>query len=271
MKMELEKAVINALEEKGYCVYFRNISLKYNQIQITEYDVISKDFIIEVKSGKDFKYMQIIKQLKYLPDGYKLYYYIPNKDDEEVKKLNTIFKEITIVNNLEEIYKKQKTWNEFNICNRKDFKRVLSLPLSKIKIFDKLNILEEDFYFVYFQVLYVYDYYCINEEEKIHSSKKIEYLLDTGKINFVKEFDKDIPLITNMNIKNFIELEMHDSKINFLNVYNIEWNKRKIKKIRRSGQIPPLRENVTKICNQCDNVTFKNLKYCDDCYKKFLD
>jgi hypothetical protein len=265
--MELEKAVINALENKGYCVFYKNLSLKYNSINITEYDVILKDFIIEVKSGKDFKKMQITNQLKYLPEGYKLYYYIPIKGDEEINNLNKIFKDITIVNNLDEIFKNHQRNNEFNICCRKDFKRFLSLPFEKIKIFDKINILEEDFYFVYFQSLYVYDYVCISEN--ILSSQKVEYLFENGKINFVEEFDHTIPLISNQNIK-FINLPLTNSKIDLKPIYNIDWNKRKIKKIRKYGGSPPLIKNVTKVCKQCDNITFKNLNYCDDCYKNFL-
>jgi hypothetical protein len=259
--MELEKLVVSQLEDNGFPVYYKNLTVKYNSTLFTEYDVIGTNFIIEVKSGKDFKKLQINRHLKYLPEGYKMYYYLPLKSEEEIQYLNERYKTITFINNLEIIYKNHKLYNEFNIRSRKDFKRFLSLPFHRIKKFDKLNILFEDFYFVYFYSTCIYDYYCLGEEDVV-SSEKIKYLMNKGVINFVTKFNENIPYITSKNIKKFVQII--SDKIDLEKIYKVDWSKNKIKKIH-IGENLPLMDGITKYCMCGSKVIFNNLNFCDDC------
>lgn len=272
--MQLENYVINELENKGYPVFFRNLRIECNKIQVTEYDVVSRDFIIEVKSGKDLslKSSQPIKHLRFLPLGYKLYYYCPCKSDEDIKMMNHAYNiegGIIFINSLEEIYKNHKPYNEVNIKTQKDFTRFLSLSFDKLKIFDKVNVDKETFYYTYLCLNYINDYYSKNDMNPILSSEKIRYLVDNKKINMVENFDKNVATLSTKNPNQTIIITMDQilsgyKLHNLCKYYYLGWNKNKLENIDVNSDLP-LFEGITKWCGCNRRIIFYKQEDCSKC------
>ena len=255
--MELEDYVYDELIKNGYYVQFKNLTIMHKNEQITEYDIISTGFAIEVKSGKSpkFKLSQQRHQLLFLPVNYKLYYYCPNVDDENLENLNFCMSKIVFVNKLEDIYKKHKPYSfELNVKDAKSFIRLLSLPLNAIKCISKIYIKENDFYHIYLSCKYMTDHY--NIEDMIKNSTKCEYLLNNIIIYLTTKFNNNITSLVSNSISKKIELEeIQPLRINY---HYIEYDKKNMCSIALDLRLP-LIENLTQRCTSCKNITLTKI------------
>ncbi len=264
--MELEDYVEKELVKNGYYVQYKNLTIMYNNLQITEYDIISTDFVIEVKSGKapKFKLSQQRHQLLFLPKNYKLYYYCPNVDDENLENLNFCMSKIIFVNKLEDIYKNHKPYSfELNIKDIKSFIRLLSLTLAEIKCIGRINIRENDFYHVYLSCKYMTDHY--NIEDMIKNSYKCEHLLNNNIIYLTTKFNNNITSLISKSAYKKIEFkEICPLKTNY---HFIEYNKKNMCNISLDLRLP-LIENLTQRCKCCEIIILTktlNKDYCRKC------
>ena len=263
--MELEDYVYDELIKNGYYVQYKNLTITYKNEQITEYDIISTGFAIEVKSGKSpkFKLSQQRHQLLFLPLNYKLYYYCPNVDEENLENLNFCMSKIIFVNKLEDIYKNHKPYSfELNVKDTKSFIRLLSLTLNAIKCIGRIHIKENDFYHVYLSCKYMTDHY--NVEDMIKNSAKCEYLLNDTIIYLTTKFSNNITTLVSKSISKKIEFkEIRPLKTNY---HYIEYNKKNMCNISLDLRLP-LIENLTQRCKSCKIITLTKILNNNICRK----
>jgi hypothetical protein len=274
--MELEKTVARELEAKGYTVFYKNLSISLpNKLLITEYDIVCRDFIIEVKSGNDIciKCNQIKNQVALLPRGYKLYYYCPAISDLDIKELNmkeSDKKLITYINRLDKIYQHHKPNNECNIRTQRDFTKFLANSLHKLSRFNKIYIMKETFYYTYLCVTCINDHYSTDDKDIIYSSKKIKYLVDNNIIQMVDEFDENIPSFVKDTPRNTIYIDNFttNSPINIKLYYSIDWKNIKLKPVDLYHELPII-DGITRYCDCCgQNIIFNKQLCCGVCYLK---
>jgi hypothetical protein len=248
----LEKRVQRELMEKGYPVCYKNLKIRNRSSIIFEIDIVSLDFVIEIKSGKEIHSIvnQHISYNKYVPKKYTIYFYSPVLSDEEVLYLNkNNATRIIYINSLNVIYKNHEPCKEINIGSRNLLSRFLYLDFEKIKEFKKIYIKYEDFYRQYFINKYLSDYTYNGDSFFI----KINYLFSMNIICLVDKFDMNIPsLIVESNISGKMFLD--DMKLS--NHYPIYWNDNKndVLKIPINSKFPYLK-GITYPC-RCGEFHF---------------
>lgn len=273
--MELEKSVARELERKGYYVFYKNLTVSLpNKLLITEYDIICRDFIIEVKSGNDIsvKCNQIKNQLALLPKGFKLYYYCPSMTSIQIREYNKNYKgkinSITYINDLAVIYKNHTPYNECNIKSQRDFTKFLAFSMEKIKMFNKIYVNKETFYYTFLCITCINDHYSTDDSTVIYSSEKIKYLIDNNIIEMIEEFDDSKPKFIKDTTRNTIYID-DVSCINPINLklyYSIDWKIIKLKPVDLYNDLPII-EGITRSCNVCNrNIIFNKQICCSICY-----
>jgi hypothetical protein len=269
--MELENWVAQELKDRGYPIYFRNFEFRNGKIAITEYDIICHDFIIEVKSGNDIGLRtQIVQQLKFLPKGYKLYYFCKIKTDEEINDLNEICKydDVEYINNLDQIYKNHKPIKIFNIDSQRNFTKFLSQSIEELSSIDKIYVDNESFYYSYLSFKYINDYLSIKDNK--YTSEKINYLIEMNKIEIVDSFSLSFPFITTQTLKRNVNI-LESNQINFRQFYTLDWKKSylEIYEFNLEKNNLPIIDDFTKICSVCNNcIIFKKQDMCGECNRK---
>jgi hypothetical protein len=195
--MEFEQEVADELFKRGYLVLYRNLSISVNKAIIGEFDIICRDFIIEVKSGKDIHScgLYFMGNHNILPRGFVYYIYCPVIDDDTITMFNKDYSNDTFIytNTLDTIYERHQPIIECNIDNQSNLCKILNLSLDSIKRFNKLYINYEEYTKVYISLHYVRD--TISDKEKIKWSDKLDYMVDSGILVFHDEFDPSIPYV----------------------------------------------------------------------------
>lgn len=277
-----EKFVISELENKGYPIYYHNFRLKKDNIYVTEYDVISEGFIIEVKSGGEIplNQRQFTNQIKYLPEGYKLYCYCSNKTDQKIVELNTNIitkgcsavdftqnQEIKFINNLESIYNFHPVYNEVNITSQREFTKFLSLSFERLKNFTKVYMLKETYLYTWLCCKYHNDYYSLNDEIKIMHSSKIEYLLEKAILSIQDKLDLNKPFITTKSPRRIIHIQNTNEKIKFKKFFLIPSTKDKLIRIYLHYNLPFI-QDITVMCSCQKRYIFCKVSSgkCLECY-----
>ena len=195
--MEFEKHVADELFAKGYPIIYRNLSVSLNNGLIGEFDIISKDFVVEVKSGKDINTIGLyfMRNHNILPRDFVYYIYCPVIDSETIEMFNKDYSNNIFIytNTLQTIYDNHKPLIECVIDGQSNMCKVLNLSLESLKKFNRLYIKYEEYNKVFISLHYVRDTY--SHIEKIKWSEKLDYLVDSGILVFVEEFDPTIPSI----------------------------------------------------------------------------
>jgi len=110
--MEFEKVTVRALFQLGYPIFYTNLKILHKEYQLSEFDIISDNFIVEVKSGRDVgtKGLFFLKNHNMLPKGYIIYVYCPFYSNQQVKKFNKESSncKIIYINDLRKIARRHK-------------------------------------------------------------------------------------------------------------------------------------------------------------------
>lgn len=182
--MEFEGVVASQLATLGYPIFYRNFEIFYNRTQLSEFDIVSDGFIVEVKSGRDYK----TKGLNFmyiqgmLPVGYKYYIYCPMLSDDEIGCLNEYFERgpILYINSYAKIIENHRPCRDCVLVSESLFANFLNLPMAVINTFGKLYIKKADFDKMVHRVHNERDRYSFNDN--MRWSDKIDYLLRVDRL-----------------------------------------------------------------------------------------
>lgn len=219
--MEFEKEVADELFARGYPILYRNLSVSLNGGLIGEFDIISKDFVVEVKSGKDINTIGLyfMRNHNILPKNFAYYIYCPAIDYDTIEMFNKDYSNniFTYTNTLQTIYERHKPIIECNIDSQSNLCKVLNLNIESLKNFFKLYVKYEDYTRVFISLHYVRDTY--SHDEKIKWSEKLDFLIDSGILVFTEEFNSSIPFIRGFFTHNRMyylnKLETPNLELNF--------------------------------------------------------
>jgi hypothetical protein len=278
--MQLERSVAKTLENKGYYIFYRNLTISLpNKLLLTEYDIICRDFIIEVKSGSDIcvKCNQIKNQIALLPKGFRLYYYCPSISDNLINEYNMNTKNnnnlITYINSLEVIYNIHKPYNECNIFTQRDFTKFLAYSMLDIQKFHKIYVTKETFYYTYLCITCINDHYSTADDISIQSSQKIKYLVANNILEMVKKLDETKPYFIKDSTHNTICVSdvANIKPIKIKLCYSIDWKTVKLKPVDLYYDLPII-EGITRYCNTCNKtIIFNKQICCGICYPKLRE
>ena len=189
-----EKAVANELRALGYPVFYQNLKMRVNGITFIEFDIVSLDFILEVKAGKSIKTcgLDMLYSHRRLPENFMIYIYCVAKTDEEIAEQNESgLRNILYINDLRHIVASHPPRNICNIKSAKNLNRFLRIPYEMMLTFDKIYIQKESLDQIYYGLNYIKDWY--SKSDGLKRSDKLQYLLDHGKIVYVDEFNDHVP------------------------------------------------------------------------------
>ena len=194
--MELENSVAKALQDMGYPIFYRNLHISYRkQFLFGEFDIVGRDFIVEVKSGRDittrgidFMYTQGL-----LPTQFRYYVYCQRFADDEIAHMNEEFgrSNMTYINDLGVIRANHEPICECSVPNPSLFMRLLRTPLSTVLQFQRIYMNKYTFIRVYRNVNYIRNPYSIRES--IMWSEKIMRLITEGRICIVDKPPAGVP------------------------------------------------------------------------------
>jgi hypothetical protein len=192
--MEAENAVEKRLEELGYTVFYRNLIFNYAHQSVCEFDIVLRDCIVEVKSGKNVfpiggGFNNIVMG-GYLPKGFTYYVYCTAKSDDEIIEINDELnrQDIIYINRLEDIAIKNPPDNkECIIESLSKIMQVMHCKLDYLMKFNKFYITQDTYDKVYHQYNFTRDTYSL--EENIMWSGKLRQLVTSGRIAICNEDD----------------------------------------------------------------------------------
>jgi hypothetical protein len=208
--MEFEKVVANELEKLGYPVFYRNFKIMYNRCYLSEFDIISYDFIVEVKSGKDSqtKGLNLMHSHNILPKQFKYYIYCHILSDEEIHCLNTHLARgnILYINSLSTIQKFHNPMRDIHISSESAFCNFLNLPMSSIKKFNKVYMSSHIYVKTYTRAKFERDRYSFTDN--MTWSQKIDYLFNGQILSLKKDPPPNVPnMIIKKSIRNKVILK----------------------------------------------------------------
>lgn len=198
--MEAEDAAARRLEELGYTVFYRNLRFRYSNRDVCEFDIILRDCIVEVKSGKyvyssSGGFDNVVLGGR-LPKGFTFYIYCMAKTDAEIIDLNAELANPTAqyINRLEDIALKHPPDNrECIIDSQSTLAYFIRCKLSTILKFNKLYMTQNTYDKAYYQYNYTRDSFSL--EEMMMWSGKLRLLMESGRIIICEEYPKTaIPL-----------------------------------------------------------------------------
>jgi hypothetical protein len=206
--MEAEEAAAKRLEELGYTIFYRNLLFRYGFTDICEFDIVLKNCIVEVKSGK-YVYpienggFNNIVMGGYLPKGFTYYVYCTAKSDEEIIEINADLgrTDIIYINRLEDITLKHcpdggrciiESMSKMMLLMNRSFESVLK--------FNKLYMTQDTYDKVYMQYNFGRDEYSLNEN--MMWSGKLRYLVESGRIVICDKFPETAVSVEKMLIQN---------------------------------------------------------------------
>jgi hypothetical protein len=224
ISLEFEKKVADELNRMGFPIFYRNVKIKYKKNNIIEFDIVSSNFIVEVKYGKQQKIylsgLDFIIQHNMIPDGYTYYVYIPSKNNIELTELTELYNKpnIVFINTITEIRERHIPKKECTIKTQRIFTKFLELTMEEIIKFDTIYINDDIYSKTYNTLNYKRDSY--SKIDNIRWSQKVDYLLKTNKLKILQSFDTNIPCIKTTSTPKSIHL--HDIEpIKFQLSYNL--------------------------------------------------
>jgi hypothetical protein len=194
--MEFEEKVANTLRDMGYPIFYRDVTITYTKkFVMGEFDIVSRDFIVEVKSGRDIttRGIDLMSSQGLLPTGFAVYIYCPRFSDAEIAELNhDLYRpNITFINDLAVIRKHHEPVNECTVASASLFMRLLRTPLTDILQFQRIYMTTFTFLRVYRNVSYMRDLY--SKREGIMWSEKIMTLIAGNRIEIVNVLPDTVP------------------------------------------------------------------------------
>ncbi len=205
--MEAEDAAAKRLEELGYTVFYRNLQFIYARQPVCEFDIVLRDCIVEVKSGKyvypiEGGFNKIVMG-GHLPKNFTFYVYCTAKSDEEIIEINEELnrKDIIYINRLEDIALRNPPDNGGVIIE--SFSKIMLLMDRSLKSILKLNKLymsQATYDKVYMQYNFARDTYSVSEN--MMWSGKLRYLMDSGRIVICDKFPETAVPIEKMKLHN---------------------------------------------------------------------
>jgi hypothetical protein len=194
--MEFEEKVANTLRGLGYPIFYRDVTITYTKkFVMGEFDIVSRDFIVEVKSGRDIttRGIDLMYSQGLLPVGFAVYIFCPRFSDTEIAELNQdLYRpNITFINDLAVIRKHHEPVNECTVASASLFMRLLRTPLADILRFQKIYMTTHTFIRVYRNVSYMRDLY--SKSEGITWSEKIMTLIAGNRIEIVNALPATVP------------------------------------------------------------------------------
>jgi hypothetical protein len=189
-----EKVVADELRALGYPVFYQNLKMRINGITFIEFDIVSLDFIVEVKAGKSIRTcgLDLLYSHRRLPENFMIYVYCAAKTDAEIAEQNeNKLENILYINDLRQIVASHPPRNICNIKSAKNLNRFLRIPYEIMCSFDKIYIQKESFDKIYYGLNHIRDW-CSKSNGLKHSNK-LQYLIDHGKIIYVDKFDYHVP------------------------------------------------------------------------------
>lgn len=141
--MEFESQVENELIQLGYPIFYRNLTILCNHDQITEFDIISANFIVEVKSGAHFpklKGFNLVYRHNLLPENFIYFVYCPMISDEELKGMQEQYAKpsFVFIKNLSDITKYVKPIKNIYITNENMLYKFLKLGYENLLSFNTI-------------------------------------------------------------------------------------------------------------------------------------
>lgn len=193
--MEFEETVARQLQDLGFPIFYRNLRILYDRSDLSEFDIISYDFIIEVKSGRECttKGLNFMNLYGLLPNDYKYYIYCHVLSNEEIACLNENCsrKNILYINSFAEIIKNHTPVRHCAIETESVFGNFLNLPIQTINQFDKLYVSKYIYNKTYFRVHNIRDRYSVKDNLKW--SDKLEFLMKQNRIILMENAPMHIP------------------------------------------------------------------------------
>lgn len=193
-----EEYVASKLVEYGYPIFYRNLKVIYNKYEITEFDIVSTNFILEVKSStftncKNKGFIQFYSN-NLLPENFKYFIYSAQSTDDEITTLMNIYTnpDYIFINNLEKIKEYINPEKNIECLSNELLERFLHLHYTEL---NKLTFLYTPYTIymnVYDTLVKLRDVNNRNYDDILHKLEVLEYLQKTKKLVFEKENIKNI-------------------------------------------------------------------------------
>jgi hypothetical protein len=204
--MEFEEKVASKLRDMGYPIFYRDVTITYaKNFILGEFDIVCRDFIVEVKSGRDIstRGIDLMYSQGILPVGFAVYIYCPRFSDTEITELNHDIRRpgITFINDLAIIQANHKPVNECTVASASLFMRLLRTPLTSILQFQKIYMSTYTFIRVYRNVSYMRNLYSKNEN--IMWTEKIMALIAANRIAIVETLPPSVPPLVGCHMASY--------------------------------------------------------------------
>jgi hypothetical protein len=189
-----EKDVANEIRALGYPVFYQNLKMRINGLTLIEFDIVSLDFIVEVKAGKSIKTcgLDLLYSHRRLPENFMIYIYCAAKTDAEIAEENANnLENILYINDLHQIAALHPPRNICNIKTAKNLNRFLRIPYEMMCSFEKIYVQKESLDQIYYGLNYIKDWY--SKSDGLKRSDKLQWLIDRGKFVYVDDFDDHVP------------------------------------------------------------------------------
>lgn len=203
--MEFEAVVAQQLRDLGYPVFYRNYKILYQRSAISEFDIVSYGFIVEVKSGRDYgtRGLDFMHSYGILPKEFKYYIYCPVLNDQEIACLNENLARgpISYINSYSPIIENHTPNRDCVITEETILANFLNLRMCDINSFGTLYITPKIYDQMVYRVHHERDRYSYTDNLKW--SEKLAYLMKNKRICLDKA-PPHIPLMIkaykNMNV-----------------------------------------------------------------------
>jgi hypothetical protein len=189
--MDAEIYVSEQLQSRGYPVFHRNLEIIYDKRIVAELDIVSYDFIIEVKSGSTIlsKSVESITSYNMLPPRFTYYVLCLSKTDEEISELITDNPRIKYINSLEYIYKHHAPIHVCNIETVTDLKNFVGMPYNYIQSFTTIYVRRD----VCDHVKYTHTHICDTYSSVDNMTFSEKFAAMESRFVYVTAFDDALP------------------------------------------------------------------------------
>jgi hypothetical protein len=192
--MEFEEVVAQQLKTLGYPIFYRNYKIMYHRTDLTEFDIVSNGFVVEVKSGKSTQArgLHALKSFNILPEPFRYYIYCPALDDDEIACLNEYrgCDQIMYINSYKLILQNHPPRRDCVFPSEGAFATFLNMPLRVINEFNTLYIRPLDYNIIMWRIQRYRDRYSYTDN--MSWSDKIYYLLKVKRLVVTQTLPQDI-------------------------------------------------------------------------------
>jgi hypothetical protein len=190
---EFEEYVASKLVEFGYPIFHRNLKVFYNKNEITEFDIVSMNFILEVKSSKftnckNKGFIQFYSN-NLLPENFKYFIYSAQSTYDEITTLKNIYSnpDYIFINNLEKIKEYITPQKNIECLTKELVESLLHLHYTELNKITHIYIPYTIYMNVYDTLVKLRDIHTNNYADVPHKLEVLEYLQKTNKLVFDKE------------------------------------------------------------------------------------